>query len=53
VAIRKNVTNRAELIARIILGIILVVLGLSLEGYLKPASIVVGVILVLTSFVGY
>jgi len=52
-AITKNVTNRLEMIARIILGIILVVLGLSLNGFLRPASIVVGIFLLLTSFAGY
>ncbi|MBW2030224.1 MAG: hypothetical protein JRH06_10975 [Deltaproteobacteria bacterium] len=52
-ALGRNVTNRAEMVVRIILGIILVVLGFSLKGYLRPASIVVGVFLVLTTFVGY
>ncbi len=51
-AIAKNVT-RGESVIRIILGIILIALGLSLTGLWKPIFILVGAILILTAFVGY
>lgn len=49
-AIRKNVAKGE---ARIILGAILVIWGLSLSGFWKPISIVVGGFFVITAFVGY
>ncbi len=51
-AISKNVA-KAERLVRIILGIIFILLGFSLTGFWRPASIVVGVLLLLTAFVGY
>jgi len=48
----KNVAS-GEKIVRIILGIILVVWGFFLSGFWRPASIVVGVLFLLTAFVGY
>ena len=51
-AISKNVA-KVERVIRIILGMILVLWGLSLSGLWRPASIVVGVLLLLTAFVGY
>jgi len=51
-AINKNVA-KGERVIRIILGIILVLWGFSLSGFWRPASIVVGVLLLLTAFIGY
>jgi hypothetical protein len=51
-AITKNVA-KGEGIARIILGIILIIWGCFLAGFWIPLSIVVGVFLVITAFVGY
>ncbi len=51
-AITKNVP-KLERVIRIILGVALIPLGFSLIGFWKPLSVVVGVFLVLTAFVGY
>lgn len=51
-AITKNVAS-VERLVRIILGIILILLGFLLTGFWRPASIVVGVLLLLTAFIGY
>jgi len=51
-AITKNV-GRGEGILRVILGAILVILGFFLAGFLKPLSIIVGGVVILTAIVGY
>ena len=51
-AISKNVA-KVERVIRIILGIILILCGFSLSGFWRPASIVVGVLLLLTAFIAY
>ena len=51
-AFMKNVAQ-GEKVVRIILGIILVVWGFFLTGLWRPASIVIGVLLLLTALVGY
>jgi len=51
-AITRNV-GRGEGILRVILGVILVILGLFLAGFLKPLSIIVGGVVILTAIVGY
>jgi hypothetical protein len=51
-AIAKNV-GKVEQIIRIIIGVVLMLLGFVLTGFWRPASIVVGVLLVLTALVGY
>lgn len=51
-AISKNVAG-VERIIRIILGIILILWGFALSGFWRPASMVVGVLLLLTAFIGY
>ncbi len=51
-AINKNVA-KVERVIRIILGIILIFWGFSLTGFWRPASIVVGVLLLATAFIGY
>ncbi len=51
-AITKNVA-KVERLVRIILGIILIILGFLLTGFWRPASIIVGVLLLLTAFIGY
>jgi hypothetical protein len=51
-AISKNVA-KVERVIRIVLGIILILWGFSLSGFWRPASIVVGVLLMLTAFIGY
>jgi len=48
----KNV-SKVERVIRIILGIILVLWGFSMSGLWRPASIIVGVLLLLTAFIGY
>lgn len=50
--ITKNVV-KVERLIRIVLGIIFVLLGFSLTGFWRPASIVAGVLLLLTAFIGY
>lgn len=51
-AITRNV-GRGEGILRVILGAILVILGFFLAGFLKPLSIIVGGVVILTAIVGY
>jgi hypothetical protein len=51
-AITKNVP-KIERVIRIIFGIALIPVGFSLIGFWKPLSVVVGVSLMLTAFVGY
>jgi sulfite exporter TauE/SafE len=51
-AISKNVA-KVERVIRIILGIILILWGFSMGGFWRPASIVVGVLLLLTASMGY
>jgi hypothetical protein len=51
-AITKNVP-KIERVIRIILGIALIPLGFTVTGLWMPLSIVVGVSLMLTAFVGY
>jgi hypothetical protein len=48
----KNVA-KGEKVVRVILGILLAVLGFFLTGFWRPALIVVGVLFLLTAFVGY
>ena len=51
-AIKKNVP-KIEKVIRIVLAVMLVPLGVSLPRFWKPVSIITGVFLVLTVFVGY
>ena len=51
-ALSKNVA-KVERVVRIILGIILILWGFSMSGLWRPASIVVGVFLLLTASIGY
>ncbi|MGD9031927.1 MAG: DUF2892 domain-containing protein [Desulfobacteraceae bacterium] len=51
-ALSKNVA-KVERVVRIILGIILILWGLSMSGFWRPASIVVGLLLLLTASIGY
>lgn len=51
-AITRNV-KRGEGILRVILGVMLVILGFFLAGFLQPLSIIVGGILILTAIIGY
>ncbi len=51
-AITKNVP-KIERIVRIVLGVALIPEGFSLTGLWMPISIVAGVFLVFTAFVGY
>lgn len=51
-AITRNV-GRGEGTLRVILGAILVILGFFLAGFLKPLSIIVGGVVILTAIVGY
>ena len=51
-AFMKNVAT-GEKVIRIIIGIILVVWGASLDGFWRPASIVVGCVVLVTAFAGY
>ncbi len=51
-AITRNV-GRGEGIVRVILGVILIILGFFLTGFLKPISIIVGGIVILTAIVGH
>jgi hypothetical protein len=51
-AITRNV-GRGEGILRVILGVILVIVGFFLAGFLKPLSIIVGGIVILTAIVGH
>jgi hypothetical protein len=50
--VSKNVA-KVERVIRIILGIILILWGFSVGGFWGPASIVVGVLFLLTASVGY
>ena len=51
-AIKKNVA-KAEGFFRIILGAILIFLGLFLDHFWKLGSIILGVVFLVTAFVGY
>ena len=51
-ATSKNVA-KVERVIRIILGIILILWGFSMSGFWRPASIIVGVLLLLTASIGY
>ena len=51
-AITKNVP-RIEKVIRTVLAVLLIPLGVSLTGFWKPLSIITGVFLALTAFVGY
>ncbi len=51
-AIAKN-EGKVERIVRIIIGVILIPLGFILTGFWRPASIIVGALLILTALVGY
>lgn len=51
-AFMKNLA-KGEKVIRIIIGIILVVWGFFLAGFWRPASIVVGCVLLVIAFSGY
>lgn len=51
-AITGNVP-RIERVIRTVLAVTLILLGVSLTGFWKPLSIIAGVFLVFTAFVGY